>query len=40
MENYDRPHIFDGHNDVLLKLHNAGGVSAAGRFVTGDTNAP
>lgn len=29
------PLIFDGHNDVLLKLQNAGGVSAAASFVSG-----
>lgn len=29
------PVIFDGHNDVLLKLHRAGGLSAAETFVTG-----
>ncbi len=27
--------IFDGHNDVLLQLYRAGGVSAASSFVTG-----
>jgi len=30
------PLIFDGHNDVLLKLLNAGGPEAAPNFVTGD----
>ncbi len=30
-----RPLIFDGHNDVLLKLYNDGGPSAAESFVTG-----
>ncbi len=30
------PLIFDGHNDVLLKLLNAGGTKAASAFVTGD----
>lgn len=29
------PPVFDGHNDVLLKLYNAGGVSAAQSFVDG-----
>ncbi|WP_022704819.1 dipeptidase [Pseudorhodobacter ferrugineus] len=29
------PPIFDGHNDVLLKLYRAGGVSAAASFLTG-----
>lgn len=29
------PSIFDGHNDVLLKLHRAGGLTAASGFVTG-----
>jgi membrane dipeptidase len=29
------PLIFDGHNDVLLKLYRAGGVSAAAGFLTG-----
>jgi membrane dipeptidase len=29
------PAIFDGHNDVLLKLYRAGGVSAAASFLTG-----
>ncbi len=29
------PLIFDGHNDVLLKLHEAGGVPAAESFLTG-----
>lgn len=31
--------IFDGHNDVLLKLHMAGGVSAARSFLTGCSGA-
>jgi membrane dipeptidase len=30
------PAVFDGHNDVLLKLYRAGGVAAAERFVEGD----
>lgn len=30
------PLIFDGHNDVLLKLLNGGGTSAASKFLTGD----
>ncbi len=29
------PLIFDGHNDVLSKLASAGGLSEAGRFLTG-----
>jgi len=29
------PMIFDGHNDVLLKLHSDGGPSAASTFITG-----
>lgn len=29
------PLVFDGHNDVLLKLYRAGGVAAAESFVTG-----
>lgn len=29
------PAIFDGHNDVLLKLHRAGGLTASESFVTG-----
>ncbi|MBM7066931.1 dipeptidase [Actibacterium sp. 188UL27-1] len=29
------PLIFDGHNDVLSKLHRTGGLAAAERFVTG-----
>ncbi len=29
------PPIFDGHNDVLSKLHRAGGISQAKTFVTG-----
>lgn len=29
------PAVFDGHNDVLLKLYRAGGVPAAETFVTG-----
>ncbi len=31
--------IFDGHNDVLLNLYRAGGVSAADRFLTGSDGA-
>lgn len=27
--------IFDGHNDVLLKLYRAGGLDASGSFITG-----
>lgn len=29
------PLVFDGHNDVLLKLYRAGGVSAAASFMSG-----
>jgi membrane dipeptidase len=29
------PLVFDGHNDVLLKLYRAGGVAAAAHFLTG-----
>ncbi|WP_299969694.1 dipeptidase [uncultured Roseobacter sp.] len=29
------PAVFDGHNDVLLKLHQAGGLSVSESFVTG-----
>jgi len=36
---YRTPVIFDGHNDALLRLYNAGGVSAAGGFVTGRNGA-
>lgn len=35
MDTASEPAIFDGHNDVLLKLHHAGGRSAAGGFVAG-----
>ncbi|MFK5997692.1 MAG: dipeptidase [Rhodobacterales bacterium] len=35
MTDYRTPVIFDGHNDVLLRLYNAGGVSASDGFVTG-----
>jgi membrane dipeptidase len=35
MNNAKSPVIFDGHNDVLLKLHRAGGVFAAKSFMTG-----
>ncbi|MFK7880377.1 dipeptidase [Roseobacter sp.] len=35
MSNQAAPTIFDGHNDVLLKLYRAGGVPAAGTFVSG-----
>ncbi|WP_187431120.1 hypothetical protein ROLI_035130 [Roseobacter fucihabitans] len=33
--NQTEPTVFDGHNDVLLKLYRAGGVSAAQTFVSG-----
>ncbi|WP_371170747.1 dipeptidase [Aliiroseovarius sp. 2305UL8-7] len=35
MTNQTTPLIFDGHNDVLLKLYRAGGKVAASSFVTG-----
>ncbi|MFT6677039.1 MAG: membrane dipeptidase [Sulfitobacter sp.] len=35
MSHSKQPVIFDGHNDVLLKLHRAGGLSASSTFVTG-----
>lgn len=31
-----QPLIFDGHNDVVLKLLNSGGPTAAATFITGD----
>ena len=31
--------IFDGHNDVLVRLHRAGGVAAAGSFISGRNGA-
>ncbi|MGV6850102.1 MAG: dipeptidase [Marinibacterium sp.] len=34
-ETADMPLVFDGHNDVLLQLFDAGGPSAAAQFVTG-----
>ena len=34
----DLPRVLDGHNDVLTRLHEAGGVAAAERFVEGSTN--
>jgi membrane dipeptidase len=33
------PLVFDGHNDVLLKLYRAGGVEAAAGFLTGCSGA-
>ena len=33
------PLVFDGHNDVLLKLYRAGGVTASGSFVAGSEGA-
>jgi membrane dipeptidase len=33
--NPKQPLIFDGHNDVLLKLYNEGGVAGAGAFLSG-----
>ena len=33
------PAIFDGHNDVLLRLYRAGGRTAAPKFLTGDSGA-
>lgn len=35
VSNQTAPAVFDGHNDVLLKLYRAGGVPAADTFVTG-----
>lgn len=35
VSNQTAPAVFDGHNDVLLKLYRAGGVTAADTFVTG-----
>jgi len=35
MTNPIQPAVFDGHNDVLLKLYKAGGASQAESFVTG-----
>ncbi len=35
MTNMTHPVIFDGHNDVLLKLHRAGGLSASESFISG-----
>ena len=35
MTSQTTPLVFDGHNDVLLKLYRAGGKSAAGTFLTG-----
>jgi membrane dipeptidase len=35
MDDRQAPLIFDGHNDVLLKLYLNGGVSAASEFLTG-----
>ena len=35
MHTSNDPSIFDGHNDVLLKLYRSGGLSAAGSFLTG-----
>jgi len=32
---FSLPVVFDGHNDVLLRLHSAGGVQSAASFVTG-----
>jgi membrane dipeptidase len=39
MPNTSNPVIFDGHNDVLLKLHNAGGLTASQSFLTGREDA-
>jgi len=33
LADYRTPVIFDGHNDVLLKLYKAGGIAAAEGFV-------
>lgn len=35
MTESQHPLVFDGHNDVLLKLYRAGGVSAAASFLAG-----
>lgn len=35
MQKPTSPAIFDGHNDVLLKLYQAGGIKAANSFLTG-----
>ncbi len=37
MQNSALPLIFDGHNDVLLRLYNEGGVDQAGTFISGRT---
>jgi len=39
LADYRTPVIFDGHNDVLLKLYKAGGIAAAEGFVTGTSGA-
>ena len=35
VSDFRQPAIFDGHNDLLLKLYRAGGISAVDSFVTG-----
>lgn len=35
MNSMSNPAIFDGHNDVLLRLHNAGGLTATESFISG-----
>lgn len=39
MNTKTEPAIFDGHNDVLLQLHQAGGVAASDSFLTGRNGA-
>lgn len=39
MSNPLEPAVFDGHNDVLLKLYRAGGLSACEKFILGDKGA-
>ena len=39
MSSQKAPLIFDGHNDVLLKLYNAGGVAGVDRFIAGGDGA-
>lgn len=39
MNDLTQPAIFDGHNDVLLRLYRAGGVKAAESFLTGTEGA-
>lgn len=39
MPSHSSPAIFDGHNDVLLRLYQAGGLSAVEGFLSGRTGA-